>query len=174
MKSTDIIIAGIAGTTAFTLFSYMASKVLDKNKEEPELLGEMSGELLPGLEKTGEQFTGWMIHYVTGIAFAAAYKTLIKTTHINPTVRNGVIAGISSGLPAGLLWDTSLKIVPHPPVKRDPAYYIRLGLGHAIFGAVSFFVLGLFNRKEKTYEALEPIAEDSADSKLTTFATAGS
>ena len=174
MKSTDVILAGIAGTTAFTIFSYMASKVLDGNKEEPELLGEMVDEAFPGMGESESQFTGWMIHYATGIAFAAAYKGLIESTGIKPTIQNGVIAGVSSGFPAGMIWDTSLKILPHPPVKRNAAYYTRLCLGHAIFGAASFFILGLFSKKEEEGETLTPISVESSQSKLSPYATAGS
>jgi len=174
MKTTDIILAGIVGTTAFTAFSYLVSKTMDKNFKEPRLLGKMVDDIMPGMQEKESQFTGWLIHYLTGVAFAGAYNALIDSTGIKPSVRNGVIAGAVSGFPAGLLWDTSLKLHPTPPRKRTANYYLHLALGHAIFGAASFFVFGLLNKHRDEKYITSPIDEQSADSKLSQYATAGS
>lgn len=73
MKNGQIIIAAIAGTTAFTLFSYVLSRTLNKKFEEPKLLGEMVDDVGPDLNERQAKFTGWVIHYLVGYAFAYWY-----------------------------------------------------------------------------------------------------
>ncbi|MEP7165971.1 MAG: hypothetical protein ABI741_14810 [Ferruginibacter sp.] len=145
MRTTDIILAALAGTTTFTAFSYLVSKKMDKDFEEPELLGKMV-EVIPGMEEKEAAFTGWAIHYLTGIVFASSFKALISITGMKPTIRNGMIVGAASGLPAALAWDKALRSHPSPPRKPSMNYYMHLALGHVIFGATSFFVFGLFNK----------------------------
>ncbi|MEO5942585.1 MAG: hypothetical protein ABIP30_05335 [Ferruginibacter sp.] len=41
MKGSRIILAGIAGTTIFTLFSYLATALLDEDFKQPKLLGKL-------------------------------------------------------------------------------------------------------------------------------------
>ena len=150
MKITGVIVAGIAGTTAFTLFSYILSEGMGKNFKEPELIGKMFGHGIPELGKEQAQFSGWMTHYLVGIAFAAAYEQLIQHTGIKPTVQNGIVAGALSGFPAALTWDTALKVHPAPPRKRSMVYYAQLLAGHAIFGAASFWVLGRLGKRQSS------------------------
>ena len=141
--------AALAGTTAFTFFSYLVSKTMNKDFKEPELLGKMVERVTPELGEKESQFTGWLIHYLTGIAFVGAYKLLIDITGIKPSAGNGMVIGATSGLPAALIWDTALKLHPAPPRKPSANYYLHLGLGHMILGATSFFVLGLFDTRKK-------------------------
>ena len=140
MKTSHIIIGGIAGTTAFTLFSYMLSRLLNKNFKEPELLGRMIDTLEPDMDNGEARFTGWILHYAVGCAFAAGYSMLLKTTGLQPSVKNGLIIGAVTGIPAVQSWDVALKTHPAPPRKRSLNYYSQLLVGHAIFGAVTLFV----------------------------------
>ncbi len=173
MKTSEIIVAGIAGTTAFTLFSYLISKATGKNFKEPELIGKMIDRSPTPVKHENAQFTGWVTHYLIGISFAAAYRELIHVTGIKPTVANGIITGAVSGFPAALTWDTSLKVHPAPPRKRSVDYYMQLFFGHALFGAAAFFVFAAF--KKKTNDKKESVKSlDPAETKLSSYATAGS
>src|SRR6187402_1545068 len=102
MKKIEIIAGGIAGTTAFTLFSYLLSKKTGKNFKEPELIGKMINRSVDGADKDTSQFAGWLSHYLIGISFAAAYKELVDKTGMKPSVTNGIIVGAVSGFPAAL------------------------------------------------------------------------
>ncbi|MEO6489700.1 MAG: hypothetical protein ABIO04_07155 [Ferruginibacter sp.] len=145
MRTSEIALAGIAGTTAFTLFSYIVSQTKKKNFKEPELLGDL---FVPS-EKTDKnlsKLSGWGIHYLAGLGFAAAYSMLINNK-VKPTLINGTITGAVSGLAAIGIWHAMLTLHPDPPKKPNKQYYGHLFLGHVIFGAFSFLTFGSFNKK---------------------------
>ena len=142
MRSAYIIAAGIAGTSAFTLFSYLSSKLSGRNFKQPELIGKMIKRTDIDLDKNESQFAGWLMHYLIGIAFAGAYEELIKVTGIKPSIKNGAIMGALSGFPASATWHTSLEMHPAAPRKSNFEYYVELFLGHVVFGATCFYVLG--------------------------------
>ncbi|CAN5244253.1 hypothetical protein BH11BAC5_BH11BAC5_08060 [soil metagenome] len=148
MKGSSIFIAAIAGTTAFTLFSYLASVLFKEDFKEPELLGEMIDRVTPGMAEEQSMFTGWLIHYVTGLGFAAAYQQLIQITGIRPTVFNGMLAGAASGYPASFIWHKTLQLHPLPPRKRSLSFHLQLIAGHAIFGGVIFGVFSRLNKRK--------------------------
>ncbi len=141
MKISELVLAGIAGTTAFTLFSYAVSEATGKKFKEPRLLGTMVDRSVEELDKKESQAVGWMLHYLTGVAFVAGYKLIIQSTGIKPNFKNGMIIGGLSGFPAALMWNASLRLHPAPPRKPSLDYYGHLFLGHVIFGAFSFLVL---------------------------------
>lgn len=166
MEANDIIVAGITGTAAFTLFSYMASKVFDEKFEEPELLGKMIDRVTPAMEKEQAKFTGWLVHYLVGIGFAEAYKQLIHITDIKPSVCNGILTGAITGLPASLIWDTAFKNHPAPPRKRSFSYCLQLITGHAIFGAVIFGILNYSYKKDEFNIYMLNIIKHGKESKF--------
>lgn len=174
MKITDTIIAGIAATTAFSLFSYLASYAADEKFQEPELIGEMANRLPNDLSENQARFAGWLSHYILGIGFASAYQQLVSVTNIKPSIGNGVIAGALSGFPASLAWDNAFKMHPLAPNKRTLPYYFQLVVGHALFGAVCMGVLQVLNKKHDQRQATEPIPSGTPESKMVDFATAGS
>lgn len=123
MKGKEIIIACIAGTTAFTMFSYVASAIFKENFKEPELLGNTIDTATPEMHEEQSQFTGWLIHHATGIGFAAVYNQLLQITGIRPTIAKDIITGAMTGYPASFIWDTTLKVHPLPPRKRSLSFY---------------------------------------------------
>lgn len=141
MKITELVLAGIAGTTAFTLFSYAVAEVTGKKYKEPRLLGHMLDKTVDELDHKEAQVAGWATHYLTGLVFVAGYKMIINQTGIKPNVVNGMMIGGLSGFPAALLWDASLRLHPAPPRKPSWDYYAQLLVGHVIFGAASFPLL---------------------------------
>lgn len=148
MNLKDAILAGVAGTTAFTAFSYLAAGIFNENFEEPKLLGTMIDRVTPALDEKESQFSGWMVHYVTGVGFAATYQYTLEKTDVKPNIHNGIIAGLLTTLPASLLWHTVLKTHPAPPRKGSATYYTQLTIGHAIFGAASFAMLRHLKNKK--------------------------
>jgi hypothetical protein len=148
MKTKYIIAAGLVATTAFTLFSYALSKALNKNFKEPELLGNMLDALEPAIDNDKAIFTGWVMHYVVGCGIAAGYSIMLKNTTLQPSVKNGLIVGAITGIPAVRTWDTFLKVHPMPPRTRSLNYYIQLVAGHAIFGAATFYIFSCFSQKK--------------------------
>lgn len=156
MKNRDIILGGIAGTTAFTLFSYCLAELSGRKFKQPELIGKMIKRTSIDVDEQTSQFTGWLMHYAIGMGFAAAYKQLVDTTGIKPSVANGIIAGAVSGFPAALTWHTSLHVHPAPPRKQSWDYYAELFVGHVIFGAACFLAFGSSRKKISNGEARTP------------------
>ncbi|MEO7444634.1 MAG: hypothetical protein ABIT96_12585 [Ferruginibacter sp.] len=147
MKANEIMLAGVAGTTAFTLFSIGASHVCNENFEEPELLGDMIYPLTP-LRKKPAKLTGWVTHYLVGIALAAFYKIILQSSRYKPTISSGLLAGAITGYPASLVWDAVLRVHPQPARPRTTSFYVQLTIGHAILGAVIFAVFKSFEKRE--------------------------
>lgn len=148
MKIIDTLAAGVLGTTAFTVFSYLVSKREHKNYKEPDLLGIMAYRSMD-MSKSQSEFTGWLSHYLIGVAFAGVYKLLINKTGMRSSLKNGFIAGAASGIPAIISWDTGLKIHPRPPRNRSREYYTQLFAGHIIFGVTCFLVFNAFEIRNK-------------------------
>lgn len=70
-----IMIAGIAGTTTMTLYSYWKSKREREEYVEPVMLNKLidnAGDT-PEIRDQDTHPAGWGLHYLTGIAFVAAY-----------------------------------------------------------------------------------------------------
>jgi hypothetical protein len=154
MKGSRIILAGIAGTTIFTLFSYLASSILDEDFKQPKLLGKLIYRSDLDFDKDEASFTGWVSHYLIGIGFAAAFQQLITLTGIKPTIKNGMTAGAVTSVPAMLTWYTTLDLHPAPPKDKEPSYFIELFLGHILFGAGCFCVLGKGKLKNNKHKAV--------------------
>lgn len=167
MKLTDIIAAGITGTTAFTAFSYFISDKQNKNYKEPELLGNMI-DTTSTIDSSTAEATGWGIHYLTGIAFASTYALMIQGLGTKQTLKNGIIAGGISGLIAIAWWKATLNRHPAPPRKPSANYLSHLFAGHIIFGAASFITYNLLNKNNRNKKNVD------FSKKLTSFATSGS
>lgn len=133
-KSTNLIAAAAAGTTMMTLFSYLVSLAADKNFSEPEHLGTLMHQLVPGSSKKATQLGGWATHYAVGLLFVVAYRELWKTGKIKKTMANGIILGALSGAFAVLIWKATMKAHPAPPGIDFTNYYIQLVPAHIVFG----------------------------------------
>ena len=152
MNLKDTTLAGVIGTTAFTAFSYLVADIFNKKFEEPKLLGTMIDRVMPTLDKKEAHALGWMLHYVTGVGFAAASQYILEQIGTKPNIQKGVVAGLVSALPGSLMWDTAFKMHPAPPQKGSWAYYTQLTIGHVIFGAVSFAMLRYLKKQNLNKE----------------------
>lgn len=144
MNVKEIVLAGIAGTTAFTIFSYIISKATGENFKEPQLLGRMIEDVTPNADEPESQFSGWLLHYLIGVGFSTSYKMLLKLTPMKPTITNGAIVGAASAIPAVASWHSALSVHPTPPRDKTVDYFLQLSIGHIIFGMASFWVFKKF------------------------------
>jgi hypothetical protein len=134
VETKKIVLAGTAGTSAMTLFSYAVSEYIDKNFKEPRVLGALLERVLFTGRKNTEP-AGWLLHYGVGLAFTSAYDFIWRRTSIKPTVKNGLIMGGVSSLAGIAVWDLTFKTHPNPPAIHLKRYYGHLILAHLIFGA---------------------------------------
>ena len=137
----NVLFAAIAGTSAFTLYSYLVSGRRKKNFREPVLLANMLQYNPPGLKRKEAVLSGWAIHYLVGLGFTAFYKLLLQRSSIDANPTTGLFVGAVTAMPAIAGWHITLKAHPHPPGKPDMSFYGNLLVGHIIFGCVCFCFL---------------------------------
>lgn len=133
-----IAIAGIAGTLAKTLLSYISSFAEDEQVKEPEVLGTM---LTMQADKTGstsksiEALTvGYTAHFLTGIGFATCYDLLWRWEIGKPNLKYGLIFGSVNGLVGASIWRAYLNFHSYPPKIPVKLYIRNLLIDHVLFG----------------------------------------
>jgi hypothetical protein len=136
MKTNEMIVASLAGTTLMTGFSELMSEVKGSNYNEAEILGELLNRITP-LRKTQARLAGWLAHYGVGVVFAAMYDLYLKQTNSKANVVNGSLYGFLSGLAGVGIWKATFKMHPNPPGVDLKTYYPQLVLAHVIFGLVT-------------------------------------
>jgi hypothetical protein len=134
MNVSKVITAGVVGTTMMTLFSYWVSEEKSKQFREPALLAILLKRLLKNKDHTANQLTGWIVHYMVGILFAAGYDQLWRKTDAKPSALNGITLGVLCGVFGKEVWNLVLRLHPDPPSVDRKAYFSHLILAHAIFG----------------------------------------
>lgn len=137
MKSKEVLISGITGTTFMTLFSYLVSIAKDENFSEPERLGQLIHNLDPGLNKKEKLLAGWTAHYLVGLMFAAIYVQLWEKKKLKPSLKNNLIIGGISGIMAVGVWKLTFKAHPLPPLLSFNKYYLQLVPAHIVFAIFS-------------------------------------
>ena len=155
MKQTQVVkiaLAGIAGTSAMTIYSYLLSNSRNKNFREPALLAEMVQKLHPSIPKNDAQIIGWVLHYGVGVFFASVYRFLLKQKTAN--IKAGAIVGGITGLVGISIWQLSFLLHPRPPRTDYTKFYGQLMIGHIIFGIVTCQLLqgGAFSNKANIHE----------------------
>lgn len=134
MQTNKIIIPGIVGTSAMTLFSYLISESKNKNFREPEILGVLIKRLSKNVSMESSQIKGWVIHYAIGILFVACYSELWEQTKIKPSLTSGTLLGAANGVVGVMGWKFMFKSHPNPPAKNLKAFFGHLILAHVVFG----------------------------------------
>jgi len=147
MNISKAIIAGIAGTTLMTAFSYLVSNADKENYREPALLAEMEKDILPRKAKKLATPAGWATHYMVGIAFALAYKLLTRHTGIKPGIKNGILMGAAAGIIGAVVWKASFRVHPDEPQIPYTKFYTQLLPAHIIFGVTVALTDSLLNQK---------------------------
>ncbi|MGK9128431.1 hypothetical protein M1D52_20640 [Olivibacter sp. SA151] len=131
MEKHHPIVAGTVGTTLMTLFSYMVAASKGEKFEEPALLAEMVEKLTK--EKELARISGWTMHFAMGCSMAFVFQQIWKQTKTNPGIKQGLIAGVLSGLSGILIWKAVFKFHPNPPPIPFNRYYGHLLLAHVVF-----------------------------------------
>jgi hypothetical protein len=147
MKTIEkIIIAGIAGTTFMTLYSYLKAKKEKQEYVEPVMINKLvdNSQNLPEVQDNNTHPAGWGLHYATGIAFMGAYYLLWKKVLVKPTPARIMITGICSGAVGIVVWKLLFSQHKNPPHNYRYGYYKQLMIAHLIFS-----ITGLL-----TYKAL--------------------
>lgn len=137
-----VIVAGIAGALAFSIFTGMARSMGMTKMSIEKMLGAMFGE---GSTAT---FMGWMMHLVSGIVFAVIYVLIFNFLGTTNGWLYGAIIGLFHGLGVGAVLMPMMGAM-HPAIKAGkleaPGFFgINTGsmtpmgivVGHIIFGAV--------------------------------------
>ncbi|NOW97190.1 hypothetical protein [Mucilaginibacter sp. SG564] len=144
MKTKEILASGITGTTFMTLFSYLVSLADGENFSEPERLGQLTGRLIPKLDKQQSQALGWLGHYGVGMLFALVYVELWRRGKLKPDLKTSLWLGGLSGLLAVAVWKTTFKVHPLPPALSFNKYYLQLLPAHlvfAVFAGIGYQIL---------------------------------
>jgi hypothetical protein len=149
MKTKDILVAGITGTTFMTAFSYLVSEMDNENYSEPERLGQLVHNLLPMLNDEETQLTGWTAHYAVGLLFALAYVELWSRKKIRPSIKRNLILGGVSGIIAVAIWKATFKLHPLPPVLSFNKYYLQLVPAHVVFAVFAGIGYQLLKKAER-------------------------
>jgi len=135
MKLFRIFLAGIAGTTAMTAFSYLVAEKKNKQFKEPQILNKLLKRMDFPLEvKSKHHFAGWILHYKVGIFFSLIYDLLWSNTSIKPSFKNSLIMGAITGLFGILIWELTFTLHPSPPKLDFRGYYRQLFVAHILFG----------------------------------------
>lgn len=145
MKTGNILLAALAGTTSMTLFSYLVSRKKNKDFKEPKLLGKMVYRAIPDIKKRTAKVAGWSLHCGTGLAFTIAYKVLLDDTKLKSNLPEAVLLGIANGIVAVGIWGTVFILHPDPPEIHFKRFFGHLILAHVFFATPSLLIL-----KDKT------------------------
>jgi hypothetical protein len=134
-RVTEKILKGASeGTTLMTLYSYAISDARKKTFMEPDLLAILIKRLFPSQKEKPAEIEGWMLHYVTGLAFTTVYHYLFSRTKLKPSLAKGIWLGAASGLLGSGIWKAAFTLHPAPPGINYKDYYLHLILAHMVFG----------------------------------------
>ena len=137
MKIIKALLAGAAGTTLMTLFSYGSSRLRGKQFREPELLAH----LIAGPEgpyRGDDLAKGWLAHYLVGAAFSLSYLQFFQGKYIQNPIAKGALFGGLYGIAGAAGWKAGFSAHPAPPQTDYKAYYGHLILAHILFGTLAF------------------------------------
>jgi hypothetical protein len=140
MNSAKILSGASVGTTAMTVFSYLAANAKGKQFREPELLEKNIRRLFPGTDKTTAQTEAWILHYAVGLTFVAAYDQIWTKTKVRPSFVSALVLGAVSGLIGMGVWRKVFDWHPDPPHVNLKRYTGHLMAAHLVFAG--FALLG--------------------------------
>lgn len=149
-KTSATALSGITGTAFMTLLSYLLSVIAKEDFSEPEHLATMIRRL-SSISKDKSRVAGWSAHFGIGLGFAAVYIELWEAGKIKPSVQNGLLLGLASGLLAVAVWKLTLKIHPLPPWINYNKFYLQLVPAHivfALFATITYKLIQLQQQKD--------------------------
>lgn len=134
-----IIIAGIAGTSLMTLYSYYRAKKEHQEYVEPVVINKLidNSKALPEIDNTDTHPAGWALHYATGIFFIGGYYILWRNALNRPTNYKIIFMGAVSGVLGIIIWKTLFSSHDNPPYNNRMGYYRQLLTAHIVFAVVA-------------------------------------
>ena len=130
-----ILSAALTGTTVMSAFSYIVSKKEHKQFREPELLNILVSRMPMDVKTSKESIIGWAIHYIVGLMFCALYDRIWQRLTPTERILTALPIGALSGVIGAVIWKSTLKMHPFPPIIHYRKYYLHIILAHVIFGA---------------------------------------
>lgn len=129
-----IILGTVVSTTLMTIFSYIVSRLRNRQFTEPVLLNRMlCGFGILKEYQLERNITGWIIHYAVGLLFLLSYYFIWSKTTLDPTISTALILGCFSGLAGIIGWAILFRIQSVPANIRVSEYYTQLFIAHVIF-----------------------------------------
>jgi len=124
-------------TSAMTLFSYAISNSFRELYKEPVLLAYVIDKMKIELSAQSKKTWGWLLHYVIGFLFVAAYHIIWVKDILPITPLTALIFGVISGAIGIISWVYMFKMTHHQPPIDFRGYYIQLFFAHIIFAIVA-------------------------------------
>ncbi|NJO01624.1 MAG: hypothetical protein HC880_07980 [Bacteroidia bacterium] len=152
MNWIKIVGSGLSGTTAMTLFSYLASEVEKEQFREPQLLGAMMAPSGPGWRRPKNQAYlsgGYLAHFAVGVLFVAGYDLLWQKHIGRPDAKNALLLGAVNGLVGAGVWRTVLALHPRPPRISVRRFLGHIILAHGVFGLAATETYRQMSRKHQ-------------------------
>lgn len=141
MKTGNVLLAALAGTTSMTLFSYLVSRKKNRDFKEPKLLGKMVYRAIPEIKKPQAKVAGWCLHCGTGLFFTVMYKELLDDTKLQSNLPEAVLLGVANGILAVGIWGTVFMLHPDPPEINFKKFFGHLILAHVFFATPALLIL---------------------------------
>jgi hypothetical protein len=134
----------VAATTLMTIFSYMVSRLRNRQFTEPVLLNRfLCGFGILKEYQLEKNPAGWIIHYGVGLLFLIGYYLIWSRTSFDPTWQTALVLGAASGLIGIMGWAIVFKIQSVPPNIRVSEYFTQLFVAHVIFALTATAVFRL-------------------------------
>lgn len=145
MHAYKILIPGIVGTSAMTLFSYLVSEGKNKNFREPEILAELIQRIPKSRLNKSAHIAGWGIHYAIGILFVTCYSEIWEQTKVKPSLASGTLMGGLNGVLGVIGWKLMFEGHPNPQAKNPKTFFGHLLPAHVVFGIFSAMTYKFIN-----------------------------
>jgi hypothetical protein len=137
----QIILSGLSGTLAMTLFIELISAIFKKPFHVVRILARMLSDNNESVVKKNITYCiAVVVHYSIGVLFAYAFHFLVKQDLIDPTLWHALLFGALAGLVGILGWRMAFALHPNPPVINRPHYLFVIWIGHLIFAMGTFIM----------------------------------
>jgi hypothetical protein len=136
-----VILSGLFGTLAMTLFVNLAAAIFKKPFHVIEVLLRMMqrGENTDSRQTKNIKYAiALVVHYSIGVCFAYVFHFLLQQHVIELSWTNAILFGSLAGLIGILGWRIVFAIHPNPPQLELIHYLLVIWLGHLIFAAGVF------------------------------------
>lgn len=148
-RAVSIVSAALTGTTVMSAFSYIVSKKENKQFREPELLNKLISRMPMEVRTSKESIVGWAVHYIVGLMFCTLYDRIWQRLTPAERMLTALPIGAFSGIVGAIVWKSTLKLHPFPPIIGYKKYYLHIVLAHVVFGAFAGFGYNLAKRDNK-------------------------